>query len=36
LRQGQIDVGVVQEPALTLLRRAGARVLVNAMRHVGW
>ncbi len=31
LRQGQIDVGVVQEPALTLLRRAGARVLVNAM-----
>jgi NitT/TauT family transport system substrate-binding protein len=31
LRQGQIDVGVVQEPALTLLRRAGARVLMNAM-----
>jgi NitT/TauT family transport system substrate-binding protein len=31
LRQGQMDVGVVQEPALTLLRRAGARVLVNAM-----
>jgi NitT/TauT family transport system substrate-binding protein len=31
LRQGQIDAGVVQEPALTLLRRAGARVLVNAM-----
>jgi len=31
LRQGQIDVGLVQEPALTLLRRAGARVLVNAM-----
>ncbi len=31
LRQGQIDVGVVQEPALTLLRRAGACVLVNAM-----
>jgi NitT/TauT family transport system substrate-binding protein len=31
LRQGQIDVGLVQEPALTLLRRAGARVLMNAM-----
>jgi NitT/TauT family transport system substrate-binding protein len=31
LRQGQVDAGVVQEPALTLLRRAGARVLVNAM-----
>ena len=31
LRQGQMDAGVVQEPALTLLRRAGARVLVNAM-----
>jgi NitT/TauT family transport system substrate-binding protein len=31
LRQGQVDVGVVQEPALTLLRRAGARVLVNGM-----
>src|SRR6266446_10479891 len=31
LRQGQMDVGVVQEPALTLLRRSGARVLVNAM-----
>jgi len=31
LRQGQIDVGVVQEPALTLLRRAGARVLMNGM-----
>ena len=31
LRQGQIDAGVVQEPALTLLRRADARVLVNAM-----
>jgi NitT/TauT family transport system substrate-binding protein len=31
LRQNQIDVGVVQEPALTLLKRAGARVLVNAM-----
>ena len=31
LRQGQIDVGLVQEPALTLLQRSGARVLVNAM-----
>src|SRR5262250_208191 len=31
LRQGQVDAGVVQEPALTLLRRAGARVLVNGM-----
>ena len=31
LRQGQIDVGLVQEPALTLLRRSGGRVLVNAM-----
>src|SRR5437762_8359920 len=41
LRQGQSDAGVVQEPALTLLRRAGARVLMNAMdledatRHLG-
>jgi len=31
LRQNQVDAGVVQEPALTLLRRSGARVLVNAM-----
>ena len=31
LRQGQIDVGLVQEPALTLLRRSGGRVLMNAM-----
>jgi NitT/TauT family transport system substrate-binding protein len=31
LRQGQIDVGLVQEPALTLLQRAGGRVLVNGM-----
>src|SRR5437667_273201 len=31
LRQGQIDVGLVQEPALTLLQKSGARVLVNAM-----
>src|ERR1043166_19276 len=31
LRQNQIDAGVVQEPALTLLRRAGGRVLMNGM-----
>ncbi len=31
LRQGQVDAGLVQEPALTLLRESGARVLVNAM-----
>src|SRR5262245_34522757 len=31
LRQGQVDAGLVQEPALTLLQNAGARVLVNAM-----
>ena len=31
LRQGQIDAGLVQEPALTLLQKAGARVLVNGM-----
>jgi NitT/TauT family transport system substrate-binding protein len=31
LRQGQIDAGVVQEPALTLLKSSGARVLMNAM-----
>jgi NitT/TauT family transport system substrate-binding protein len=31
LRQGQIDVGLVQEPALTLVTRAGGRVLVNGM-----
>jgi len=31
LRQGQIDVGLVQEPALTLLQRAGGRVLMNGM-----
>ena len=31
LRQGQVDAGLVQEPALTLLQRAGSRVLVNAM-----
>ena len=31
LRQNQVDAGMVQEPALTLLQRAGSRVLVNAM-----
>jgi NitT/TauT family transport system substrate-binding protein len=31
LRQGQIDVGLVQEPALTLVQRAGGRVLMNGM-----
>src|SRR5207237_4219890 len=31
LRQGQIEAGLVQEPALTLLRASGARVLVNGM-----
>ncbi len=31
LRQGQVDAGLVQEPALTLLMRSKARVLVNAM-----
>jgi NitT/TauT family transport system substrate-binding protein len=31
LRQGQIDAGLVQEPALTVLSRSGAHVLVNAM-----
>jgi NitT/TauT family transport system substrate-binding protein len=31
LRQGQVDAGLVQEPALTLVERAGGRVLVNAM-----
>jgi NitT/TauT family transport system substrate-binding protein len=41
LRQGQVDAGLVQEPALTLLGRAGSRVLVNAMdsadaqKHLG-
>src|SRR5947208_3342362 len=41
LRQGQIDAGLVQEPALTVLKRSGARVLVNGMdledakRHLG-
>lgn len=31
LRVGQIDAGMVQEPALTLLRENGGAVLVNAM-----
>src|SRR3954468_14106367 len=31
LRQGQVDAGVVQEPALTLLSKSGARVLMNGM-----
>lgn len=32
LRQGQVDAGMVQEPALTLIERAGGKVLVNAMQ----
>lgn len=41
LRQGQLDAGLVQEPALTLLKKSGARVLMNAMdledasKHLG-
>lgn len=31
LRQGAVDAGLVQEPALTLVVQAGGRVLVNAM-----
>jgi len=31
LRLGQVDAGMVQEPALTLVEKAGGRVLVNAM-----
>jgi NitT/TauT family transport system substrate-binding protein len=31
LRQGQIDAGLVQEPALTLLAKSGARALANLM-----
>src|SRR5262249_9385182 len=31
LRQGQVDAGLVQEPALTLVQRAGGRVLMNGM-----
>jgi NitT/TauT family transport system substrate-binding protein len=33
LRQGQVDAGLVQEPALTLVEKAGGRVLVNAMNN---
>jgi NitT/TauT family transport system substrate-binding protein len=33
LRQGQVDAGLVQEPALTLVERQGARVLFNAMDY---
>jgi len=32
LRLGQVDAGMVQEPALTLIVKAGGRVLVNAMQ----
>lgn len=31
LRLGQVDAGMVQEPALSLLAEAGSRVIVNAM-----
>jgi NitT/TauT family transport system substrate-binding protein len=31
LRQGQVDAGLVQEPALSVLTSAGSRTLVNAM-----
>lgn len=31
LRRGQVEAGMVQEPALTLLQEAGGRVLFNAM-----
>ncbi|MDR7417045.1 MAG: ABC transporter substrate-binding protein [Armatimonadota bacterium] len=31
LRVGHVDAGMVQEPALTLIERAGGRVLVNLM-----
>lgn len=31
LRQGQLDAGLVQEPALTLIVKAGGKTLVNAM-----
>ena len=31
LRQGQVDAGLVQEPALTILTKSGSRTLVNAM-----
>ncbi len=32
LNRGQVEAGMVQEPALTLVERAGGRVLVNFMR----
>ena len=32
LRQGQVDAGLVQDPALSILARSGSRVLVNAMQ----
>jgi NitT/TauT family transport system substrate-binding protein len=41
LRLGQVDAGMVQEPALTLITEAGGGVIVNAMdtdeanRHLG-
>ena len=31
LRRGQVDAGMVQEPALTLVTEAGGRVVFNAM-----
>ncbi len=31
LRQGQVDAGFVQEPALTVLNESGARTIFNAM-----
>jgi len=31
LRRGQVEAGMVQEPALTLLREAGGRIIFNAM-----
>jgi NitT/TauT family transport system substrate-binding protein len=32
LRLGQVDAGMVQEPALTLVEKSGGRVLANLMR----
>lgn len=31
VRRGDVDAGLVQEPALSILQQAGARVIVNAM-----
>jgi NitT/TauT family transport system substrate-binding protein len=31
LRQGQVEAGLVQEPALSILKKEGARVIVNGM-----